>query len=60
MNLWYLWKKRKITDLMKKKKNVWLTRKGIEVAQEYFRVPNLYDGKHVELVRHIYFSIKGT
>lgn len=44
--------------LDEEKKNVWLTRKGIEVAQEYFRVPNLYDGKHVELVRHIALALK--
>lgn len=44
--------------LDEEKKNVWLTRKGIEVAQEYFRVPNLYDGKHVELVRHITLALK--
>ena len=40
------------------KKNVWLTEQGIDAAESYFRVPNLYDGKHVELVRHIALALK--
>ena len=32
------------------KNNVWLTEQGIDAAESYFRVDNLYDGKHVELV----------
>lgn len=40
------------------KNNIWLTEQGIDAAQSYFRVPNLYDGKHVELVRHITLALK--
>lgn len=40
------------------KNNVWLTEQGIDTAESYFRVDNLYDGKHVELVRHIALALK--
>ncbi|PEG96979.1 accessory Sec system translocase SecA2 [Lactobacillus sp. UMNPBX9] len=40
------------------KNNVWLTEQGIDAAESYFRVDNLYDGKHVELVRHIALALK--
>ena len=40
------------------KNNVWLTKQGIDTAESYFRVDNLYDGKHVELVRHIALALK--
>ncbi|MBR1440768.1 MAG: accessory Sec system translocase SecA2 [Lachnospiraceae bacterium] len=46
-------------EFEEKEKKVWLTEEGIEVAQRYFGVENLYDGDHFELVRHITLALQG-
>ena len=40
------------------KKEVWLTEKGIEAANHYFKVENLYDDQHFDLVRIINLSLR--
>lgn len=40
------------------KKEVWLTDKGIEAANYYFKVSNMYDPKHFDLVRVINLSLR--
>lgn len=40
------------------KKEVWLTEEGIEAANHYFKVSNMYDPKHFDLVRVINLSLR--
>ncbi|PNZ67037.1 accessory Sec system translocase SecA2 [Staphylococcus croceilyticus] len=39
-------------------KEVWLTEKGIEAANHYFKVNNMYDPEHFDLVRVINLSLR--
>lgn len=38
--------------------NVWLTEAGVKKAEDFFSLPNLYDGQHTELVRCINLALK--
>ncbi|WP_235809371.1 accessory Sec system translocase SecA2 [Liquorilactobacillus aquaticus] len=40
------------------KKNVWLTHAGIDEAEHYFSLENLYDGTHTELVRQLELALR--
>ena len=42
----------------KEKSQVWLTRKGIKAAEQYFDVENLFEESYEEIVRHIYLALK--
>ena len=42
----------------KEKSQVWLTRKGIIAAEQYFDVENLFEESYEEIVRHIYLALK--
>ena len=42
----------------KEKAQVWLTRKGIIAAEQYFGVENLFEQSYEEIVRHIYLALK--
>lgn len=42
----------------KEKSQVWLTRKGINAAEQYFDVENLFEESYEEIVRHIYLALK--
>ncbi len=44
-------------EVEKKEKKAWLTDQGIRAAGRYFAIPKLYDGKHFELIRHIYLAL---
>lgn len=35
----------------------WLTQKGWDFAEQFFRVDNLFDGKHDEILRHIHLAL---
>lgn len=37
--------------------NVWLTEAGVKKAEDFFSLPNLYDGQHTELVRCINLAL---
>lgn len=43
----------------KERKEVWLRQRGIDEAERYFNVNNLFDPKHSELVRHLTLALKG-
>ncbi|HBO2457134.1 TPA: accessory Sec system translocase SecA2, partial [Pseudomonas aeruginosa] len=40
------------------KKEVWLTEEGIEAANHYFKVNNMYENQHIDLVRIINLSLR--
>ena len=40
------------------KKEVWLTEEGIEAANHYFKVNNMYENQHFDLVRIINLSLR--
>ncbi|EJN93703.1 accessory Sec system translocase SecA2 [Streptococcus ratti] len=42
----------------KEKKEVWLTQKGIDEAERFFSVKNLYHPDHFELVRHLTLALR--
>lgn len=42
----------------KERKEVWLNNLGLDQAERYFNLVNLFDPKHSELVRHITLAIK--
>ncbi len=44
--------------LNKSKKEVWLTDKGIQAANKYFNVSNIYDAPYFDLVRNINLAIR--
>lgn len=44
--------------LKKSKKEVWLTDKGIQAANKYFNVSNIYDEPYFDLVRNINLAIR--
>ncbi|WP_057745129.1 accessory Sec system translocase SecA2 [Liquorilactobacillus capillatus] len=44
--------------LDEEKKNVWLTQEGIDEAERYFSLKNLYDGTHTELVRQLELGLR--
>lgn len=44
--------------LDKSKKEVWLTDKGIQAANKYFNVSNIYDEPYFDLVRNINLAIR--
>ncbi|MCC7666317.1 accessory Sec system translocase SecA2 [Liquorilactobacillus satsumensis] len=44
--------------LDEEREHVWLTAAGINEAERYFSLTNLYDGKHTELVRHIELALR--
>lgn len=39
-------------------KKVWLTDKGIEYAQRYFRIENLYSKKNFDVLRHVVLALR--
>lgn len=41
-----------------RKKEVWLTSKGIEATRAYFNVPDLYEARHLDLVRNINLALR--
>lgn len=41
-----------------RKKEVWLTSKGIQTARAYFNVPDLYEARHLDLVRNINLALR--
>lgn len=45
-------------NLDEKREGVWLTSAGIDEAERYFSVEDLYDSKHTELVKHIELALK--
>ncbi|MTV23691.1 accessory Sec system translocase SecA2 [Staphylococcus delphini] len=40
------------------KREIWLTERGIEKANDYFDVPNIFSGPYFDLVRTIYLSLR--
>ncbi|QHW35951.1 accessory Sec system translocase SecA2 [Staphylococcus ursi] len=46
--------------MKKTKREIWLTEQGIEKANAYFNVPNIYDKVYVDLVRTINLSLRAT
>lgn len=44
--------------LDEKREAVWLTQQGIDEAERYFSVADLFDGKHTELVKHIELALR--
>lgn len=45
-------------DYEMKDTDVWLTERGMERACRYFGLPDLYDGAHYELLRHITLALR--
>ncbi|PCF79080.1 accessory Sec system translocase SecA2 [Staphylococcus intermedius] len=45
-------------ELDKTKKEIWLTTDGIQLANHYFNISNLYDDAHFDLVRIINLSLR--
>ncbi|MCD8109473.1 MAG: accessory Sec system translocase SecA2 [Clostridiales bacterium] len=45
-------------DYDTEEKDVWLTDSGVEKAQRFFGIPDLYDGAHYEFVRHIMLALR--
>lgn len=39
-------------------KKVWLTEKGIEYAQRYFRIENLYSKENFDILRHVVLALR--
>ena len=39
-------------------KKVWLTDKGIEYAQRYFRIENLYSKENFDILRHVVLALR--
>lgn len=39
-------------------KKVWLTDKGIEYAQRYFRIDNLYSKENLDILRHVVLALR--
>lgn len=56
----YFVKTLKKGDYRKKDKDVWLTPSGMEKAERFFDVPDLYDGRHYEFVRHIMLALRAN
>ncbi|WP_419775029.1 accessory Sec system translocase SecA2 [Ignavigranum ruoffiae] len=44
--------------LDEERESVWLTGRGIQQAEEYFQIDNLYQSKYSELNRHILLALK--
>ncbi|MFU0769279.1 accessory Sec system translocase SecA2 [Staphylococcus pasteuri] len=44
--------------MKKTKREIWLTEEGIEKANTYFNVPNIYGGPYLDLVRNINLSLR--
>ena len=38
--------------------DIWLTDRGIKRAEKFFSIPDLFDGKHYEFVRHIMLALR--
>lgn len=45
-------------ELDENRKAVWLTRKGIEEAERFFAIPNLFSGEYYEHNRHINLALR--
>lgn len=41
-----------------RKKEVWLTSRGIKATREYFNVPDLFETRHLDLVRNINLALR--
>ncbi|MDU9352076.1 accessory Sec system translocase SecA2 [Staphylococcus warneri] len=46
--------------MKKTKREIWLTEQGIEKANTYFDVPNIYDAPYFDLVRNINLALRAT
>lgn len=42
----------------KEDKKVWLTKKGVRYAEEYFRIDNFYGADHFEINRHVVLALR--
>ncbi|MCD8379753.1 MAG: accessory Sec system translocase SecA2 [Lachnospiraceae bacterium] len=45
-------------DYEVKEKDAWLTSSGIQKAERFFDIVDLYDGKHYDFVRHIMLALR--
>ncbi len=45
-------------DFKLEDKDIWLTDKGIEKAEKFFTIDDLYDGKHYDFIRHIILALR--
>lgn len=45
-------------EMKKSKKEIWLTEKGIQAANDYFNVENIYGEKYFDLVRNINLALR--
>lgn len=41
-----------------RKKEVWLTSGGIQATRDYFNVPDLYEARHLDLIRNINLALR--
>lgn len=41
-----------------RKKEVWLTSAGIQATRDYFNVPDLYEARHLDLIRNINLALR--
>ncbi|MEJ7445683.1 accessory Sec system translocase SecA2, partial [Staphylococcus hominis] len=46
--------------MKKTKREIWLTEQGIEKANTYFDVSNIYDAPYFDLVRNINLALRAT
>ena len=49
---------RQDTDFEVEDNDTWLTDKGIAKAEKFFTIPDLYDGKHYDFIRHIILALR--
>ena len=45
-------------DYEVEEKNVWFTEKGLEYAEEYFGIDNIFDHKYFEIYRHLVLALR--
>ncbi len=45
-------------DFKVEEKDIWLTDEGIEKAEKFFTIDDLYDGKHYDFIRHIILALR--
>lgn len=45
-------------DFEQEDHDIWLTDKGIEKAEKFFTIDDLFDGKHYDFVRHIILALR--
>ena len=45
-------------DFKIEENDIWLTERGMEKAEKYYTVPDLFDGEHYDFIRHIILALR--